>query len=162
METTQTGLVQEHVFMVTDADQHHLHVDHNNLGRPLGMARLYPTCDRAELPKPRHSDAKQLDVYNTSQPLPSSLTEVYSDLHLLGRGVFCRTTWSDNQLHQAAKQLDDNATADADADADAGDALKSKKNAFFPHPNGCTRRTMALPNRLFEKNQANIADEGGA
>ena len=73
--------------MVTDADQHHLHVDHNNLGRPLGMARLNPTCDRAELPKPRHSDAKQLDVYNTSQPLPSSLTEVYSNLHLLGRGV---------------------------------------------------------------------------
>ena len=86
IETTQSGLVQVHVFMVTDADQHHSLVDHNNLGNPHGITRLLPTCDRAELPEPRHSDAKQLDVYNTSQPLPSSLTEVYSDPHLLGRG----------------------------------------------------------------------------
>ena len=39
--------------------------------------RHYPTRDRAELPEPHQSNAKQLDVYNTSQPLPSSLTEVY-------------------------------------------------------------------------------------
>ena len=94
--------------------------------------RHYPTCDRAELPEPHHSNAKQLDVYNTSQPLPSSLTEVYSDLHLFNR--------SDNQLHHAAKQLDDNSTTNADADADAGDALKSRE------------RILSAPQRMYTQN----------
>ena len=41
-ETTQSGLVQVHVFMVTDAVQHYSLVDHTNLGNPHGKTRLLP------------------------------------------------------------------------------------------------------------------------
>ena len=80
-------LVHVHVFMVPDADQHHLLCEPQQPGKPTrnGTPSTRHVTERKYL-RPRHSDAKQLDVYDTSQPLPSSLTEVYSDLHHLGRG----------------------------------------------------------------------------
>ena len=113
------------------------------------MARLHPTCDRAELPEPRHSDAKQLDVYNTSQPLPSSLTKVYSDLHLLGRGV---PTGRHGQTTNCTMPPSSLTTMPQLTPTPMPTPVthSNPESAFFPHPNGCTRRTMTLPNRLFE------------
>ena len=97
IETTQSGLVQVHRCRSTS-----FACGPQQPGKPTWnntpSTNMWPSGI---------TSAKQLDVYNTSQPLPSSLTEVHSDPHLLGRGCSWRTTWSDNQLHHAAKQLDD-------------------------------------------------------
>ena len=105
--------------------------------------RHYPTCDRAELPEPRHSNAKQLDVYNTSQPLPSSLKEVYSDLHLLGRGVPAGRHGPTTNCTMPPSSLTTIPQL-TPTPMPTPVTHSNPESAFFPHPNGCTRRTMTL------------------
>ena len=94
-------------------------VNHNNLGSPLRNDHAIQTPSSLTFTT-NHNLAKQLD-----RSLFGSA--------LLGHGCSLRTTWSDNQMHHAAKQLDDNATADADANANVSDALKSRERILSAH-----------------------------
>ena len=105
--------------------------------------RHYPTCDRAELPEPHHSNAKQLDVCNTSQPLPSSLTEVYSDLHLLNRGVPAGRHGPTTNCTMPPSSLTTIPQL-TPTPMPTPVTHSNPESTFFPHPNGCTRRTMTL------------------
>ena len=125
--------------VVTDADQHHClwtattwkdHPEDTPLPNmwPSGITRTTPFKRQAAWRLQHNATpAKQPDRGLFGPAPPQSRSS-------------CRTTWSDNQLHHAAKQLDDNTTADADADADAGDALKSRE------------RILSAPQRMYTQN----------